>query len=358
MDPWVLLADPVFQLNTLLWSLEDLPNAGEVHPVLRRCGYYLGAIGRRLLVPVEPDVVEALAAVSGSADRSPTHPDLWLRHQVHEVNPLIELKSHGFSVDSSNAAQASKLIVSAANLEQSLGGGGSRPGHVIYATVQSDAAALDETLHALAADVAAAGAPPAPVGVIGFGLNETAVTISSPRAEDLPRPMQKTLSTPVAVIDIVDPANSVQPLYVVPWVPGLDDSQVGELRQDGLRELTARLLTQTIAVVGQAKIPGAVTLAIAQLLDRATFGIFSRWQDADRAQFTAAAAKVIERALRPTGMARLENDRLDLDLPTVEAQERVIDRLERADPSDPAKTITAALVEPPTLFDAVPQAPL
>lgn len=347
----VLLADPVFQLNTFLWSLEDLADVGEVHPVLRNAGYYLSAIGRRLLVPVEPDVLDVLSDITGSKDRSPTHPDLWLRHQSDEAHPVIELKSHGFSPGSTNTVQAVKMLVSAADLEQSLGGGGPRPGHLIYATVESDAEPLADTLRVLKGQVQSAGAAAAPTATIAFGWNGQAITIGSPDPAELPGPMQEPLATPAAVIEVPDPANDAQPLYLVPWVPGLDDSQDAELRADGLRQLTARLLTHTIAAVGQVKVPGSVMLSGSDLLDRATFGVFGRWRDADRPQFALAAARLIERALRASGSARIENDRVEVDLPTRESQERAIDRLEHADPSDPTKSIESVLNDPPTLFD-------
>lgn len=99
------------------------------------------------------------------------------------------------------------------------------------------------------------------------------------------------------------------------------------------------------------KVPGSVTLSGSELLDDATFGVFGRWRDADRPQFALAAARLIERALRATGSARIENDRVEVDLPTAESQDHAIGRLERADPSDPTKSIATALDEPPTLFD-------
>ncbi len=347
----VLLADPVFQLNTFLWSLEDLADVGEVHPVLRNAGYYLSAIGRRLIVPVDPQVLDVLADIIGSKDRSPTHPDLWLRHQSDEAHPVIELKAHGFSPESSNKVQAVKMLVSAADLEHSLGGGGPRAGHLIYATVESDAEALADTLRILKDQVESAGAAAAPTATIEFGWNGQAITMGSPDPAELPGPMHEPLATPAAVIEVPDPANDAQPLYLVPWVPGLDDSQDAELRADGLRQLTARLLTHTIAAVGQVKVPGSVTLSGSELLDSATFGVFGRWRDADRPQFALAAARLIERALRATGSARIEHDRVEVDLPTVESQDRAIERLERADPSDPTKSIATVLDEPPTLFD-------
>lgn len=360
----VLLSDPVFQLNTLLWSLEEMADAGEIDPVLRKAGFYVTAIGRRLLVPVEPTVLDALAGVAGFPDRSPSRPDLWLKHQVDDVQPIIELTAHGFSPESSNRAQALKMLASAGDLAPSLGGGSSQPGHVVFATIADDAAQLAQTLRELSEALAEAGAAPAPSTAIGFGWVEQGVALVSPVPGELPAPMQAVLADPAVVLRVADQSEDMQPLYLIPWIPGIDDSQDEVLRLDGLRELTARLLTQAIAAIGQARTPTTVTLAGADLLDRATFGVFPRWRDGDRAQFSSAGARLIERALRATGHARIEGDRVEVDLPNEEAQDAAIDRLEKADPSDPAKSLSTAIDEPPTLFDepasaepASPQAP-
>ena len=73
-----LLSDQVFQLNAFLWALEDLPAPGRIRPVLRDAGYYLVAVGRRVLMPADDLVVAALKRLTGSPDPSPCRPDLWL----------------------------------------------------------------------------------------------------------------------------------------------------------------------------------------------------------------------------------------------------------------------------------------
>ena len=101
-DESTLLSDQVFQLNTLLWALEELPTEPEmVRPVLRLAGYYLAAIGREVLIPRNDPTLAALNKLAETADLSPCRPDLWLRHATDPVQPLVELKAHGFSPESS-----------------------------------------------------------------------------------------------------------------------------------------------------------------------------------------------------------------------------------------------------------------
>lgn len=347
----VLLADPVFQLNVILWAVEDVADAGRVDPVLRKAGYYLDSIGRSLQVPVNPRALDALRLVAGPVDRSPTRPDVWLRHQEDETWPVIELKASGFSEASSNRVQALKMLVSASDLAPSLGGGGPRPGFVLYATVSDDAGALEETIQRLRTALIEVGAAPAPAATIGFQRVAEGVALRSPPMAAVPAAMRSALGAPAVVLRADGPDDDLHPLYFIPWLPGIDDSQDPVLRADGLREITARLLTQAIAALGRARTPTILALDGADLLDHATFGIFSRWRDADRKQFALAATGLLEKALLPTGRVHRQRSRLDVDLADDEARDVAIDRLEKADPMDPSKSLSTALEAPPTLFD-------
>ena len=346
-----LLSDQVFQLNTFLWALEDLPENSLTRPVLRQAGYYLSSIGRRVIMPVDAHFVAALQSITGSADRSPCRPDLWLRHTSDHVVPLIELKARGFSSNSSNRRQALKLIAASSNLGPSLGEPDERPGHVLYATTSADANDLATTLKNLALELEAENAPATPTGVIGLSMETQGVALSSPIPSDLPEPAATAFAAP-AIVLLHEDENDIQPLYFIPWIPGIEDSQDAELHSAGLRELTARVLTHALSDVGQAQPPTTLSLDAAVLLTRATFGVFDRWRDADRKQFSEAAAKIVERALTPVVTVRREaGSLLEVDLPTSETQDTTIDRLERADPADPKANLEATVGEPPTLFD-------
>jgi hypothetical protein len=155
------------------------------------------------------------------------------------------------------------------------------------------------------------------------------------------------------VLERSDPDASLQPLYFVPWTPGIADSQDARLHADGLRELTARMLTQAMSVVGPAQPPTVVVLMGSALLERATFGIFAHWRESDRQTFAEAAARIVHRALGSITAVLINKDRLEVDLPSADIQAAVIDKLERADPSDPAKSLATAIVDQPTLWDSI-----
>lgn len=348
--PAVLLSDQVFQINVLLWSLEELPDGrGPIEPVLRNAGYYLNSIGRRLTVPVAEKVRTTLRT-AGIDDLMPTNPDLWLRHETDLVLPLIELKAHSFDPPSSNSRQASKMLVSSVDLASSVGTGKTSPGHLIYVTPAQESDAMLRTLSSLSANLTQAGATVAKFGVVGLSLDERGLSFARPSGTELPGPMAKALEGPAVVLKPPLEHDDIRPLYFIPWMPGIDDSQDSALRSDGLRELTARVLAQAIAIVGRSITPTNVAVRGDVLLTEATFGIFSKWRDNDRAKFVEAAHKVIVKALRGDSRVSVTGTLIEIDLPSTEAQDEVLKRLEDADPTDRRTNLEGSLGPQDRLF--------
>ena len=346
-----LLSDPVFQLNVFLWALQDHPDEVQIRPVLRQAGYYLNSIGRRVLMPDDDAALAALRELTGSSGRASSRPDLWLSHSTDPVHPIIELKAHGFSPTSSNRTQALKLIAAAADLAPSLGEPEKRQGHVIYATTGVDADRLSSTLRVLAQELDSVRVATAPTGVIGLSMESEGVAISSPDPSELPSPLAQALRGHSVVLER-DGDNDPQPLYFVPWMPGIKDSQAPELHEAGLRELTARVLVQLLATVGQARPPTTLVLDSARLLRRATLGVFEQWRDGDRHEFSCAVDKIVERTLRSVVDVRhAPEGHLEVDLPNTDVHDAVITRIERADPADPTTNLKAVVEEHPTLFN-------
>ncbi len=350
-DESVLLSDQVFQLNTFLWALEDLPENSDARPVLREAGYFLVAIERNVLVPTDETTLAALATLADITDRSPCRPDLWLRHATDAVEPLIELKAHGFSPESSNRRQALKLIAAASDLAPSLAETGVRPGHVIFATGVDDANEMASTLSVLASDLRSEGTGAAPTAAVGLAIESGGVVLSGHYPDDLPGPLGAALVENPIVLHR-DGDNDLQPLYFIPWIPGIKDSQDAELHSAGLRDLTARVLTNLLATVGQALPPTTVVLRGDTLLREATFGISDRWRVKDRRTFSDSVAKIVERTLKSVvDLNRPSTDSREFDLPDLETKESVIDRIENAVPADPSTNLQAITEEQLSLFD-------
>ena len=353
-DESTLLSDQVFQLNTFLWALEDLPTEpveGETQPVLRQAGYYLGAIGRRVIMPSDDVTRAALTKLTGAVNRAPCHPDLWLRHATDPVQPLVELKAHGFSPESSKRKQALKLIAAASDLAPSLAETEVRPGHVVYATVASDVDKVTTTLRTLAQELRAEGVDPAPIGAIGLAIEDDGVVLSSPDPADLPEPLEQAL-TKCPIVLHRDGDNDLRPLYFIPWIPGIKESQDAELHSDGLRELTARVLVHMLAAVGQTQPPATLILSGSSLLSDATFGVADRWLDTDRREFRKAVARIVDKTLKSVvAVSHLSAHNRQIDLPDIDTKGAVIERIEQADPADPSVNLQAITQEPLPLFD-------
>ncbi len=347
----LLVSDTVFQLNVLLWALEDLPNSTDIQPVLREAGYELESLGRRLLVPSGDKAVSVLRELAGTADLSPCHPDLCIINQNHPVTLVVELKSHGFGGKSSNTRQAVKLIVASHDLSESYAETQPRPGHVVYATVKHDAAQLEKTLQDLSESIKSKGVPAAPTDTIGISIDDEGVRLSISSLSNLPTPAQEALQEPVVVLHRRD-ADDIRPLYLIPWIPGLQANQDSELQADGYRELTARIIVQALAVVGQASAPTTLEITGATMLSRATFGVFDRWLDTDRQKFSEAAIGVLTKTLTSlSGFQKKSRDVVSLSFSSQEEQAEVIKLLEQVSPADTSTNIQAAVNAPQKLFD-------
>ena len=172
--------------------------------MLREAGYYLVAIGRKVLVPSSNSARDALQRLTGTPDRSPCRPDLWLKHSKHPVQPIVELKGGSFSVESSNSKQAIKLLLSTLDLSASLGEPTEAKirGHLIYGTTSKDADKMATTLKQLVAKTEAEGVPSAPTAVIGLSIEAEGVVLSSPTPSDLPSPAEKPLAKKAIVLPV------------------------------------------------------------------------------------------------------------------------------------------------------------
>ena len=338
LDDITLLADEVFQLNMFLWALEPLPPDGPIRPVLRTKGYRLLAIGRKVLMPASRAVSNALQQLVGSPDRSAPRPDLWLRNVEHPVHLIVEHKGQSFSPQSSKPRrQAIKLLISTLDLAPSLGEGTPRSGHLIYGTTATDASDMATTLKQLADQVKGQGVAPAPTAVIGLSIDDNGVALSSPKPSDLPNPVREAMDTPLILLPRQGD-NDFRPLYLIPWIPGIEENQNSQLNQEGLQELTARVLSHTQGYIGRASLSTDVVLKGEELLSEATFGIFDKWKDDNRHQFSNAVVAIVAEALNAYQGIQKNGKRLDVRLDSEEDRKDVIQLLKRANPYDPALT--------------------
>ena len=345
-----LLSDQVFQLNTFLWALQELPESSQIQPVLRQAGYQLRYIEPRLIVPRTPVAIAALHKLNRSKDSSPCHPDLWLQHSEHPSELIVELKSQGFSPKSSNSRQALKLLLAAFDLSESLGEATQHGGHLIYATISDDTPNLEITLNDLASKLHDEGANAAPTSVIGFSEEVEGVAISS-SSLNLPEPAANALTSPAVVLR-KDDDNDLQPLYLIPWIPGIESSQNPQLQKAGYDELTSRVLTHVLSKIGEAQVPTTLKITGEEIMSLSTFKVFDRWRNDTRKQLARAVVKIINQALIPISDVVSRGDtQIVIELQDSETQEQTLRLIEQADHTSSTTNLKGAIEEQPTLFD-------
>ena len=349
-DTKTLLSDQVFQLNTFLWALQELPESSQIQPVLRQAGYQLRSIEPRLIIPRTSVVITVLDKLAGSKDRSPCRPDIWLQHTEHPSELIIELKSQGFSTDSSNSRQALKLLLATFDLSESLGETTQQSGHLIYATISDDTSDLEATLNNLASKLQDEGANSAPISVIGFSDEEEGVAISS-SSSNLPKPAANALARPAVVLRR-DDDNDLQPLYLIPWIPGIKDSQDPQLHAAGYNELTGRVLTHILSKIGRVQVPTNLRITGEEIMGSSTFGVFDHWRSDTRMQFARAVIKIVARVLGPDiNVVSTSRTQIEIELQDLDTQDQILRSIEQADHTRSSTNLEDAIEEQPTLFD-------
>jgi hypothetical protein len=294
-----LAADPVFQLNTVLWMLQPLPDQpGAIRPVLYRAGYRVRALGKPLSTPAE---VERSLAVNLNLRGMPA-PDVLASAPPGRPWLVFECKASSFGSKSSTSAQAIKILARAAELSLVAGSppGVDVPGCVVYVTRSDQAADLQTTLDGLAARLRAASLEPASAGTLGMRVETGVGLIVEQAGGQLAEAAREALDGGVVVLAASGPEEDARPLYLVPFDPSVE--QTADERTRCLRILLARARAYAASLIGRSPAPGTAVLEGAELLHGATFGLSKFWSDTQAR--TAAAhetLRFVKAALRSMG---------------------------------------------------------
>jgi hypothetical protein len=270
-------ADPLFQLNTVLWMLQPLPGErGATRPVLHNAGYRVWALGKRLTAAPE---VERLLAVKLNLRGAP-EPDVLASAPPAHPWLVVECKASSFGVDSSTIDQAMKVIARARDLSL-VGGsppGTELPGHVVYVTRREHASDLQATLDALASKAAAVGLDPAAVCTLGIHIEKGVGLTVAHLGGSLPAAAAGAFATEVVVLEASGPGEDARPLYLVPYDPSVNQSE--EERILCLRVLLAGARAEAASLIGRwPQVPGTAVIEGNALLEGATFGLSKLWHD-------------------------------------------------------------------------------
>lgn len=269
-------ADPLFQLNTVLWMLQPLPNRpGALRPVLYDAGYRVRALGKSLTASAD---VERVLATELDLRGAPA-PDVLASAPDDHPWPVFECKASSFGSESSTSKQATKILARANDLALVAGTppGVALSGCVVYVTRRDQVDDLQATLTGLGGTLRAVDLEPAPSSAIGISVETGIGLVVGPVVGDLPGPAGDALAEPVTVLEAAGPDEDARPLYLVPFDPSIDQSD--EERSACLRILLARARAQAASVLGRSPAPGNAILEAHQLLEDATYGLSKFWRD-------------------------------------------------------------------------------
>lgn len=269
-----LVRDPVFQLNAVLWLVQELPVDADVRPILREAGYLLHSVGRRL--PFSPALRERLRSVAG--ETGDPCPDVVLVHQTDPAVLVSECKAASFGSASSTARQPLKLVAVSRDLADPLGmrPDAIRPGYVVYVVPSHDALKLPPTLTTIRARLQQAGSTAAPAAVVGLDRQDDGLYLGPAHGDELPRPAAAVLDTAQRIWAIA-PEDDPRPLYLIPWDPSVEQDE--DLEAFGKALLGARFLNQATGEIGRLPLPTTTVLRMDQLLEQATLGVSNHWRD-------------------------------------------------------------------------------
>lgn len=268
--------DPLFQLNTVLWMLQPLPEKpGAVYAVLYHQGYAVRALGKALTASAKLE-----RRLASELDlRGIAAPDVLASAPMSDPWPVFECKRSSFGPQSSTSHQALKILARAAELSLVAGSppGVEVKGCAVFVTRDDQAARLQATLDELSATLEDARVTVAPASTIGIRVETGIGLIVRLVGGSFPGAGGQALTTDVVLLRAAGPDEDARPLYLVPFDPSVEQDE--EERSLCLRILLARARAHAASMIGRGPASGTVVLEGHALLDAATFGLSKFWRD-------------------------------------------------------------------------------
>jgi hypothetical protein len=343
-----LATDPLFQLNLVLWLTQPLPEDNVVVPLLYQCGFSVYAIAPAL--PVPPDVQ---LAAQGATVRIQTsgRPDVVLTHEKERKFAFVECKASSFGPRVEAAEQARAFIlIAGARAAEVLGLDASQVTDSILAYVvpESQKLSLEQTLIALTHELTRYKLPAGRTTVLGLQASTGELTVSV----DATAATFLSLAPGSHEIMRLQPDTDPRPLYFIPYDPDVDQS--ADERLFCKRVLFERIHSAVLVAIGRANPPVTLTLLPNNLLNDATFGMFSLWQNRDSAshmralcrQLLRKLAKAVNGEIPETFSFELQTG-WKVSLPDADRHEQVVDAVSRFS----CETMNLRAAPEPELFD-------
>lgn len=289
-----LSGDPVFQLNTVLWMLQPMPQGSTaVNAVLHQHGYAVRSMGQTLTA--DPTLERVLATEFDL--RGAPCPDVLASAPEGSPWPVFECKRSAFGVDSTTSAQAAKVLARSIDLSLTVGAAPEAAvgGCAVFVTRDSEAPALQATVDELAEGLQ--GIPTAPSSTVGLRVAPGEGVIARVVAGHFPGIGGAALAGDVVIVPAAGAEEEARPLYFVPFDPSVEQDE--EERAACLRILLARGQAHAASTLGRGTAQGTAVLVGQELLDDATYGLARYWRDnATRDRAAQEILKFVKAALR------------------------------------------------------------
>ncbi len=260
--------DNLFQLNSLIWASFPQPPDASLTPVIRNAGFTLWRIEQ----PLDASVAER-ARLNRASPQTQPNPvvDVVFYHAGNEIYTLIECKPSSFGVGSEWSPQARGLIVAGGNVSSRLGLSGKHFGEVCYLVPADGVQSVDDTLIELSKQVTSQSFADCPTGPLGLSIKADGIYIglSSPPKGIAQMPLKLI---PEQRVMKVNADQDPRPLYVIPWIPDIqDDADLAAFKE--------KLRVQILSWLGRASVGGQNTLSFEELLNEVSRGVFQYWRD-------------------------------------------------------------------------------
>lgn len=271
-----VVADPIGQLNLMLWMTQPLPGECPVRPVLKEAGYRLMAIGPAM--PLLPDLRERLQT-KGLACRAQPEPDLLLTRDDGQGYLMLECKRTMFGPDSSSAEQTRGLLLQTGEQFNTVVGlpvAAATAAGLVYVSEHCDSPNPADGLDQIRQELDGAGFSVALAGVTCLQARDDGIyLLDEYQPGTIPEPLRGIVRAGIKVQEIVE-GEEAMPLLLIPWDPNV--CQTSPVAQFGKQVFCHRLLGSLVVRIGRL-VPGQeFEVEYDDLLDEATFNFYQRWR--------------------------------------------------------------------------------
>jgi hypothetical protein len=338
-DPAGLIADPLYQVNLVLWMLQ--PSAApRIDGILARAGFRLRAIEPDLTLPVG---LTGQLKQANIAVRSRVQPDIALDGPDRSL-VLLECKATMFGGTAqpgqgdghirqarSLLLQIPPVLASALSLQPE----DVSDTFVLYLSRHEEGVDQSEGLRGIADALGKAGFATTSFGLCGLRVvDEGVVLCPCATHPPLPPSLSPHLAGSTVLVHRLVGEDDPRPLYFLPWIPGSSSS--GDAY--GRAVFCSTVLGAAVAVIARAEPPCSVSLVTDDLIRAATRGLYDRWRSRDarkalRSRVKELLRQQIQRAAPEVDLSPMGNPSLgwQLCIENPKVQSRIVEGLARCD---------------------------